>query len=352
MRKVVETDLGPLSSIFRDFDETPIAAASVGQVYRATLRDGRSVAVKVQYPGVDDAIRADMRNLRLFGRLAAPFWPSLKDTSIFDEIARNLESELDYQREAHTQHHVSRRYRGHPFITVPDSVVEHSTRRVLVTDLFDGASFDHMRTLPDVERDHIGELIYRFYIGSLFSHNEFCGDPHPGNLLRAADGTLAFIDFGLYNRMDPVNVDFERALLRGGCEERPDDLYDLMVGRGIIDPHAGVTPQECLDYVRSAAGWHFIAEPLTVTPELATGALVLAIDPRANRFAAMRRQHVPPEHIFSRRADFFTFGILGQLRATNNWHRIAREWIYGEPPATDIGRAIAEWEAKTLTSGR
>lgn len=347
MRKVIETDLGPLSGVFRDIDETAIAAASVGQVYRATLRDGRAVAVKVQYPGVDAAIRADMRNLKFFGKLAAPFWPTLKDNSIFDEIARNLESELDYEQESLTQHAVARRYRGHPFITIPDSVVEHSSPRVLITELFDGIGFDQMRTLPDADRSRIGELIYRFYIGSMFSHNEFCGDPHPGNVLLGADGMVAFIDFGLYNRMDPVNVDFERALLVAACDDRADELYRLMVGRGIIDSTSTVTPAECLDYVRSSAGWHLLDEELTITPELATGALVLAIDPRASQFTGIRRQQLPSEHVFSRRADFFTFGVLGQLNSTNNWHRIAREWAYGDEPVTDIGRAIAEWRATT-----
>ncbi|NMN95505.1 AarF/UbiB family protein [Antrihabitans stalactiti] len=349
MRKVIETDLGPLRGVFRDFDESAIAAASVGQVYRATLRDGRAVAVKVQYPGVDDAIRADMRNLKFFGKLAAPFWPTLKDNSIFDEIARNLESELDYEAEARTQHAVSQRYQGHPFITIPDSVVEHSSPHVLVTEFFDGMPFDRMRALPKADRNHIGELIYRFYIGSMFSHNEFCGDPHPGNVLVGADGMVAFIDFGLYNRMDPVNVDFERALLRAACEEDADELYRLMVGRGIVDPTSNVIPAECLDYLRSAAGWHLLDEPLTITPELATGALILAIDPRASaaQFTGIRRQQLPAEHVFSRRADFFTFGVLGQLNSTNNWHRIAREWAYGDPPATDIGRAIAEWRTAT-----
>ncbi|MFX0578225.1 ABC1 kinase family protein [Nocardia nepalensis] len=345
MRNVIEDDLGPLARVFADFDETPIAAASIGQVYRARLHDGRVVAVKVKYPGVDEAVAADMRNLAFFSRLWKSILPSAADGAVLDEIAQNLGNELDYPREARTQHRVALRYRDHPFITVPDSVEEYCTRNVLVSVFVEGKSFQEIRALPEVERDRIGELIYRFYVSSLFSDYEFCGDPHPGNILLAADGRLGFVDFGLYNRMDPAHVDFERMCLLAAGEYRAQDLYEAWVGRGIIDPHAGVTAQECLEYVWAAAGWHLLDEEITITPELATAALVFAVDPRAAEFRGMRHQSLPPEHVFSRRADLFTFAALGQLGTTNNWHRIAREWLYNEAPVTDIGRAHARWRS-------
>ncbi|AYF76962.1 AarF/ABC1/UbiB kinase family protein [Nocardia yunnanensis] len=345
MRRVIEDDLGPLARVFADFDETPIAAASIGQVYRARLRDGRAVAVKVKYPGVDAAVESDLRNLRMLSGLLKSVLPSAADAAVLDEIARNIGGELDYAREARTQHRVAARYRGHPFVVVPDSIEQYCGHHVLVTEFLDGQGFDGMRALPDAERDRIGEIVYRFYVSSLFTDYEFCGDPHPGNMLLAASGRVGFVDFGLYNRMDAVHVEFERDALRAACEGRADALYDRWVGRGIIDPDAGVTPEECLDYVWAAAGWHLLDEEIAVTPELATGAVILAIDPRAAEFRGMRRQLLPPEHVFSRRADLFTFAALGQLRTTNNWHRIAREWLYGEPPATDIGLAIRRWQS-------
>lgn len=344
MRKVIESDLGLLSKVFAEFDEAPTAAASIGQVYRACLHDGREVAVKVKYPGIDQAVRADMKNLALVMKLVHTVWPAA-NSAMVDEIARNFESELDYQAEAKTQHQVAAQYRGHPFIAVPDSVVEFCTPNVLVTEYVDGIGFEAMRTLPDADRNRIGELIYRFYIGSLFRRNEFSGDPHPGNILLAGDGRVAFIDFGLYNRMDPANVAFEKDCLVTAGEWRDRDLYTLMVDRGVVDAEAAVTPEDCLDYVRSASEWHLVDEEITLTPELATGAVLFALDPRQTQFAEMRRQMMPPEHVFSRRADFLTFGTLGHLRSSNNWHRIGREWFYGEAPCTDIGRAIAEWES-------
>jgi predicted unusual protein kinase regulating ubiquinone biosynthesis (AarF/ABC1/UbiB family) len=346
MRKVIEGDLGPMARVFADFDETPIAAASIGQVYRAVLHDGRVVAVKVKYPGVDQAVASDMRNLAMISRLWKSVLPSAADNDVLDEIARNIGGELDYRREARNQHRVSTHYRGHPFIAVPDSIEEHCGDHVLVTELVDGLSFERIRALPDAERDHIGEVIYRFYVTALFADYEFCGDPHPGNIMLARDGRVAFVDFGLYHRMEPRHVELEREVLRAAGECRAEDLYDAWVERGIIDPEAGVTPQECLEYVWAAAGWHLFDENLTITPELATGAVILAVDPRAAEFRGMRKQRLPPEHVFSRRADLFTFAALGQLVTTNNWHRIAREWLYGEPPSTAVGRAAARWRTR------
>ncbi|WP_067702535.1 ABC1 kinase family protein [Nocardia jejuensis] len=343
MREVLEAEYGSLSTVFRDFDEEPIAAASIGQVYRAVLHDGRAVAVKVQYPGVEKAIRSDLRNLALFSKVGTTMWPALAGGALVEEVRRNLESELDYRREAHTQHQVASHYRRHPFIVVPDSVLERCGDRVLVTELLDAKPFSHMKTLADADRDHIGELIYRFYVGSLLERGEFCGDPHPGNILLTSDGRVGFIDFGLYNRMAPADLEFERQVGRVASERRTKDLHDLLMGRGIIDPDVQIDPEECMEYVWSAAAWHLADEELTITPEMATSAMVSAVDPRVARFRGMRHQMLPPEHVFSRRVDFLTFGVLGQLLVTNNWHRIAREWVYGEPPYTDIGRTLAAY---------
>ncbi|WP_460718779.1 ABC1 kinase family protein [Nocardia heshunensis] len=345
MRAVLEDELGPLSRVFAEFDETPVAAASIGQVYRARLRDGRAVAVKVKYPGVDKAVRADMRNLQMLSGLLKSVLPSAGDAAVLDEITSNIGGELDYLREARTQHQVAARYRDHPYIVVPDSVEKYCTHRVLVTEFLEGEPFEAMRGLPDAERDHIGELVYRFYITSLFTDYEFCGDPHPGNILLHSSGRVGFVDFGLYHRMDAVHVEFERTGLRAACEGRADFLYEHWAGRGIIDPDAGVTAPDVLEYVWAAAGWHLLDEEIAVTPELATAAVVLAVDPRAADFRGLRRQSLPPEHVFSRRADLLTFAALGQLRCTNNWHRIAREWLYGESPATEIGRAVRQWRS-------
>ncbi|WP_174183448.1 ABC1 kinase family protein [Nocardia barduliensis] len=345
MRQVIEEDFGkPLEAIFAEFDAEPVAAASIGQVYRARLHDGRQVAVKVQYPGIDIAVRADLKNLAMFRRVLQSAMPWVTP-AVLDELRLNMEAELDYRAEAATQLQIAAIYAEHPFVIVPRSLPELSTTRVLVTEYVEGKGFEEIRQLPQAQRDRIGEIIYRFYVGSLFTFNEFCGDPHPGNVLLAADGRVGFLDFGLFNRMDPEHVQFELVCLRAAAEERAEDLRELMVQRGVIDSPQEIGAEECLEYVLAASEWCLVDEELTITPELASGAFLLAVDPRASEFTGMKQQNLPPEHLFSRRADFLTFGMLGQLGCTANWHRIAREWLYDEPPVTELGRAHHAWLA-------
>lgn len=347
MRQVVEEDLGaPLEQLFAEFGPEPIAAASIGQVYRATLHNGVEVAVKVQYPGVDAAVRADLRNLGLLRMMLQQVALPGFTLAVLDELRSNFVQELDYNAEALTQQHVANMYTDHPFITVPQAFPELSSRRVLVTEYSPGLDFDAMRELPDADRDRIGEIIYRFYVGSLHEFAEFCGDPHPGNVLLRADGRVVFLDFGLYKRMAPEHIAFEAQCLRAAAEDRYADLYRLMVERGVIDDRSTVTEQECYNYVLSATEWCLVDDDLTITPDIACGAFLHAIDPRVTEFDGMRRQHLPPEHLFSRRSDFWTCGTLGQLRATANWHRIAREWIYGAEPVTELGRLHRNWKVE------
>ncbi|MBF6437291.1 ABC1 kinase family protein [Nocardia cyriacigeorgica] len=343
MRAVIEEDFGrPLDEVFAEFESEPVAAASIGQVYRGRLHDGRKVAVKVQYPGIDIAVRADLKNLAMFRRVLQSAMPWVTP-AVLDELRLNMEAELDYHAEAETQRQISELYAGHPFIVVPRPVPELSTRRVLVSEYLVGSGFEEIKEMPQAERDRIGEIIYRFYVGSLFVFNEFCGDPHPGNVMLTEDGRVGFLDFGLFNRMDPEHVQFEAACLRAAAEDRAEDLRQLMIQRGVIDSPEEIGPEECLEYVLAASEWCLFDEELTITPELASGAFLLAVDPRASEFTGMKQQNLPPEHLFSRRADFLTFGMLGQLEATANWHRISREWLYGEPPVTELGQQHHRW---------
>lgn len=148
MRQVVEEDFGqPLTAIFAEFDPEPIAAASIGQVYRATLRDGRVVAVKVQYPGIDAAVRADLKNLNMFRKVLTSAMPWVTP-AVLDELRLNMEGELDYQNEAVTQLQIAELYAGHPFIAVPRSLPELSTTRVLVSEYLPGKGFEELRQFP------------------------------------------------------------------------------------------------------------------------------------------------------------------------------------------------------------
>src|SRR3954463_11549203 len=164
MRDVILSDLGgSLDEHFSTFDSEPVAAASIGQVYRATLHDGRDVAVKVQYPGVAEAVETDLRNAGMLLPLMKRLAPGLDARAIMGELRERIAEELDYELEAQNQRRVARAFRGHPFIRVPDVVTSMSTRRVLVSEFVEGRGFEEVKRLPDEERDRFAEICFRFF---------------------------------------------------------------------------------------------------------------------------------------------------------------------------------------------
>src|SRR5205085_9401392 len=180
MRKVIEDELeDPIDEVFESFDEEPIAAASIGQVYRARLHDGRDVAVKVQYPGVAAAVRADMQNLGLILRLMKRLAPGLDVAALAEEVRLRIYEELDYELEAQNQRALARIFRRHPFIVVPDVVTRLSHERVLVSEYVEGVKFEELKTYPQEDRNRLGEIIFRFFMECLYRHRQFSGDPHP-----------------------------------------------------------------------------------------------------------------------------------------------------------------------------
>src|SRR4051794_36707013 len=168
MRRVIEGDLEqPIEEVFAEFDEEAVAAASIGQVYRARLHDGRDVAVKVQYPGAEQAVRADMQNLGMILRLMKRIAPGLDVKATAEEIRSRIGDELDYELEAQNQRTMARIYRGHPFIVVPDVVSGLSREKVLVSEFVTGAGFDSVKEMDQDCRDRVGEIVFRFYFGCM-----------------------------------------------------------------------------------------------------------------------------------------------------------------------------------------
>src|SRR5947208_6747424 len=167
VKGVLEKEWGQSpESLFDDFEEDAAAAASIGQVHRATL-DGRPVAVKVQYPEIADALEADLGTAAILARLGKAIAPGMDPDLIMAEIRERILEELDYELEAQNQRLFARAYRGHPFAHVPDVVTSLSARRVLVSEWVEGTTFNDFRQLGDDARERIGEAIFRFFYGSL-----------------------------------------------------------------------------------------------------------------------------------------------------------------------------------------
>ena len=154
--------------------------------------------MKVQYPGVAGAVRADMQNLGMIMRLMKRIAPGMDVKALTGEIRERMEEELDYELEAQNQRRIARIYDGHPFIVVPGVVGELSRERVIVSEFVHGRGFEEMKQLPQAERDRLGEIIFRFYFECMYRHRQFSGDPHPGNCILLDDGRMAFLDFGLF----------------------------------------------------------------------------------------------------------------------------------------------------------
>jgi predicted unusual protein kinase regulating ubiquinone biosynthesis (AarF/ABC1/UbiB family) len=363
MKRVIEDDLEEkIGAVFAEFDEEPIAAASIGQVYRATLKQdtlggapdsggqtgGREVAVKVQYPGVGAAVRADLQNLDMIMRLLKRMTPSLDVKAVTAEIRDRIAEELDYELEAQNQRSLARIFKGHPFIAVPEVVSELSRERVLVTEFVEGVGFERLKEYPQAQRDRIGEIVFRFFLGCLYRHRQFSGDPHPGNFLLLADGRVAFLDFGLFKRMDREPVELELACQRAVTEGDAQALHSLLAESGFLPEPERVDPDHLLAFVEDAIWWYTTAdEAVRLSPEIATEVMIESSDPRSSHFKEMRHQTIQPEHLFGRRMEMLTLAVLSQLRASANWHRIAREWMYGDPPVTELGREEQEFYERT-----
>lgn len=343
IRKVLEDDLGErLKDVFASFDEEPIAAASVGQVHRATLHDGRVVAVKVQYPGIAEAIHADMQNLRLGLKLLSVLAPGIDTGAIADEIRERIAEELDYELEATNQRAMARVYRGHPFILVPDVVTDLCRERMIVMDFVEGRRFAEVRDLPQAERDRLGEILMRFYLNGPMRHRLLNGDPHPGNALYLDDGRVAFLDFGFFKRLSDAEIEHLVRTNRCTYEGDADGLLELVAELGALPPDPALA-QPFFESYESIFGWLMAQEPTTADPSR-TGDMM-------RRYTAMRRQDgfddmvLPAEHFVVMRAVMLLVGLVGQLGATNTWFDIGREWILGDEPATELGRQEAEFFA-------
>ena len=361
MRQVIEDELGErLKDIFEDFDEEAIAAASIGQVYRARLRSdrdedsrslaGREVAVKVQYPGVDAAVRADMQNLGLILRVLKRIAPGMDPKAIGEEIRDRIEEELDYELEAANQRTLARIFRGHPFIAIPEVVGSLSRQRVMVSEYVQGTKFDELKSYQQEERDRVGEILFRFYFGCLYRHHQFSGDPHPGNSLLLDDGRMAFLDFGLFKRMPPGTVELEIQVARAVIEGDKETIMRLGTETGFFPEPERFRSDQVLEHFRAATAWYTEDQYVELTPEYATQVLIDMSDPRSEYFGQLRHESAPPDHIFGRRMEVLTLAVLSQLHARGNFHRIAREWFYGDDPATELGVQEAAFYGHTSPS--
>src|SRR6188508_2119122 len=256
VRRVLDEEWDePAEELFQDFEHEAAAAASIGQVHRAVLPDGRQVAVKIQYPGVADAIAADMQNAGMILRMAKALAPGLDAKAAAEELKERVMEELDYELEAQNQRAFARGYRGHPFIHVPDVVTRLSTTRVLVTEWVDGVGFEEVKQLPQAERDRFGEIVFRFCFGSIFHLQHFNADAHPGNYLLMDDGKVAFLDFGMTKHLDKDQIELEITAIAAAVDDDPDRLRTALHDLGFLHKPQRVDAERLMEHVKAVGGW-------------------------------------------------------------------------------------------------
>src|SRR3954465_4051388 len=267
--KVLEEEyLGePLDEMFDNIEEEAFAAASIGQVHRATLTDGRPVAVKIQYPGVAEALESDLRNAGMIMRLARTIAPGLDAKAVAQELRLRVMEELYYESEAQSHRSFARAYRGHPFIHVPDVITRLSRRRVLVTEWVDGHGFDYVKELDQDEKDRFGEIVFRFCFGSIYHIQHFNADAHPGNYLLMDDGKVAFLDFGMTKQLDQEQIALEIAAVAAAFDNDPERLRHALHDLGFVHKPERVDAERLMEHVRTVGGWYMEDRETPIEPK-------------------------------------------------------------------------------------
>ncbi|RKT83242.1 Predicted unusual protein kinase regulating ubiquinone biosynthesis, AarF/ABC1/UbiB family [Saccharopolyspora antimicrobica] len=315
---------------FSEFDDTPAASASIGQVHRAIWHDGREVAVKVQYPGADEALRSDLRQLTRFSRLFQSLAPGAEVKPLLAELQERMVEELDYRTEADNQRAFAKVFRDDDAVRVPAVVA--SAPKVVVTEWVTGTPYSRIITDGDREqRNTAGQLLAEFHYSAPSRVGLLHADPHPGNFMLLPDGRLAVIDFGAVSRLpDGLPTTFGR-MIRLALEDRPAELLDLLRAERFVQADRELRGEDVLAYlapfvdpVRTPT-FHFTRRWLQRQAERVG-------DLRSPDFRTGRSLNLPPDYLLIHRVTLGATGILCQLDAEVDALDVITRW---QPGFTD-----------------
>jgi predicted unusual protein kinase regulating ubiquinone biosynthesis (AarF/ABC1/UbiB family) len=347
--QVIERELGgDPHKIFIEWDPIPIASASIGQVHRAVVLDPktgkeRAVAVKVQYPGVDKAIDADLKNADLLGALLQQGFSGLDPSDMVQEVKERIREELDYSREAHNQTIFANYYSGHPYINVPEVLPTFSTSRVLTSELVNGMSFAQLMETDQEQKNLAGECLFRFVFRSLYGMHKFNGDPHPGNYIFHEDGRITFLDFGLVKHFTDTEMNTFISMVKSAAYESDIPAFrQVLENAGMLQLNAPVETDEVGTYFGRFYEPVRQDQEITWTPSYASGIVRHTFD-RSSPIAQYAT--VPKPFVFIQRINLGLYAILGELGASGNYRAISKEiWPFVDSqPSTEMGRREAKW---------
>ena len=354
MLNVFVDEIGePPDEVFAEFDEEPIAAASIGQVYRAVLKSGEPVAVKIQYPGIAKAIESDLKNLHLLEQvMRASTFGRLDVQRSLHDVRAKIEEELDYGVEAANQRRFAALYAGHPTIVIPRVFEGYSRKRVLTTELLQGRTYQQFKAeVPQEVRDRVALTLYEFVFGSFHRHGLFNADPHPGNYLFLPDERVGFLDFGCVQDF-PLQVpgNFRRLVQRLWAGDESGVRERLPAALGYPGAPSEEEKDFFFDYVTYL--WQPIREdrPFRYTEEYTREVYRRTYaGVRLGAKVTLSRQGGYPdtEHrglALLNRLQFGFASILAGLQAEGNWHRLLKGFFAeaeGRDGSSDTGPAAA-----------
>jgi len=314
--EVIEAELGaPPDALFERFDREPFAAASIGQVHAARL-DGREVAVKVQYPGIEDVLASDLSSFSFMARVST-FGLPIDAASLVEELRSRVLEECDYALEARNQRELAALLARDPDASVPDVIAERSSRRVLTTVRVDRMRFaEFVASAPQAAKDRAGEVIFRTCFASLFRHGVYNGDPHPGNYLFAPDGRVTFLDFGCVRRFEEPFIETWKAFARSVIDGRHDEFPERFRALGLVGKEKG------FDYESQRRATELLYRPFlqrdphfTFTDDFVRETYGALLFDNPNQ----RRTAMPAEWLLLNRLQWGLFAVLAKLRATGAW---------------------------------
>jgi predicted unusual protein kinase regulating ubiquinone biosynthesis (AarF/ABC1/UbiB family) len=335
VRDTIEADLG---ADWRDrlleLDPMPAAAASIGQVHKGLWHDGREVAVKVQYPGADQALMSDLRQVSRLAKTIGSMLPGIDVKPLVEELQDRARDELDYELEAEAQRAFAAAFRDHPDIDVPDVVAQG--RRVLVTEWLDSESSlaAVIRDGTQEQRDHYGELFVRFLFSGPALTGMLHADPHPGNyrVIPAADGgpgRLGVLDYGAVARLQGGTLPTAMgSLIRIACRDDAEQLLEGLRHEGFVRPNVKIEPEQLHQYLAP------FVEPASVerfrfSREWMRSQFQRINDPREPGYTLTLKLNLPPSYMLIHRTWLGGIGVMSQLGAEAPFRAILTESLPG-----------------------
>ena len=327
IRALVEEELGaPIDRLFVEWDDTPIASASIGQVHAARLDDGREVAVKAQHPGIARAVESDLANASLLEPLVGVVGGKRFDSRAMLEVIRTrFREELDYQHEAESLQHFARLHAGDATIRVPALVAPRSSRRVLTTELARGRAFEEACSAPEADRLSWAETMWRFVFKGTLVGGRLNADPHPGNYIFHDAGCVTFLDYGC---IQPLGERRSRAVRVHSAALARDEIGFGRAVAAMVGAKPGPLEDLAVRYTRSCFAPLF-ESPYRVTKAWAAGLVggMREMAVTARRLPPEQFFTMPPEMVFVNRLQFGFYSVLARLDVEVDYARVERAFI-------------------------